>query len=250
MPSAPTRSSTPRSVPDTTGDLAELTGQLVAIDSTNPDLVPDGAGEGEIAAFVAELASAGGPRGRAPRARARTADVIGIARGTGGGRSLLLNAHMDTVGVAGMEAPFTPDIEDGRLYGRGAGDMKGSLAAIMLVGAAAVRDGLARRRHRHRRRRRGVRQRRHRGPRPRADRRRGDRHRADRGGRRVAHKGFVALRDRDGGLRRARLPPRPRRRRDRARWGRCSAGIAALDDAAPGGHGPSAARHRLTPRLA
>ena len=32
-------------------------------------------------------------------------NVVGVARGTGGGRSLLLNAHMDTVGVAGMERP-------------------------------------------------------------------------------------------------------------------------------------------------
>jgi acetylornithine deacetylase len=43
----------------------------------------------------------------------------------------MLNAHLDTVGVAGMEAPFEPRIENGRLYGRGAYDMKGALAAIL-----------------------------------------------------------------------------------------------------------------------
>ncbi len=141
MPSAPTRSSTPRSVPETQGDLAELTGQLVEIDSTNPDLVPDGAGEGEIAAFVADWLAAAGLEVDLYEAAPGRPNVVGVARGTGGGRSLLLNAHMDTVGVAGMEAPFEPVVRDGRLHGRGAGDMKGSLAAMMLVGAAAVREG-------------------------------------------------------------------------------------------------------------
>jgi acetylornithine deacetylase len=65
--------------------------------------------------------------------------VIAVARGGRGGRSLLLNAHLDTVGVAGMNAPFDPRIEHGRLYGRGAYDMKGALAAI-LDAAAKVGD--------------------------------------------------------------------------------------------------------------
>jgi acetylornithine deacetylase len=47
----------------------------------------------------------------------------------------MLNAHTDTVGVDGMDDPFTPRIEDGRMYGRGTQDMKGSLAAQL----AAVR---------------------------------------------------------------------------------------------------------------
>ena len=53
----------------------------------------------------------------------------------------MLNAHMDTVGVAGMTAPFEPRLEDGRLHGRGAYDMKGSLAACMLATAEAARRG-------------------------------------------------------------------------------------------------------------
>ncbi len=55
----------------------------------------------------------------------------------------MLNAHMDTVGVAGMTGPFTPRVEGGRLYGRGAYDMKGSLAACMLATAEASRRSLA-----------------------------------------------------------------------------------------------------------
>ncbi len=111
--------------------LGELTAALVAIDSVNPALVPGGAGEREIASFVAdwcvnkgfEIEILGDER----------PSVVATKRGLGGGRSLLLNGHLDTVGVAGMEAPFEPRIEDDRLYGRGAYDMKGALAAILLA---------------------------------------------------------------------------------------------------------------------
>jgi acetylornithine deacetylase len=122
-------------------DAARLLAELVAIDSVNPALVPGAAGEGEIAAYVADWLRGAGldvtivdePRGRP--------SVVGVARGTGGGAALMLNAHTDTVGVAGMAAPHEPRVHDGRLYGRGAYDMKGGLAAIMLAGAAAAADG-------------------------------------------------------------------------------------------------------------
>jgi len=52
----------------------------------------------------------------------------------------MLNGHLDTVGVAGMESPFSARIEDGRLYGRGAQDMKGGIAAALLAAAALARD--------------------------------------------------------------------------------------------------------------
>jgi acetylornithine deacetylase len=54
----------------------------------------------------------------------------------------MLNAHMDTVGVAGMERPHDPVVQDNRLYGRGAFDMKGGLAAIMFAAAAAKKQQL------------------------------------------------------------------------------------------------------------
>jgi acetylornithine deacetylase len=111
--------------------------QLVAINSINPDLVPGGAGEAEIARFIAGWLAEAGLEVTIDEPMPGRPSVIGIARGTGGGRSLMLNAHVDTVGVAGMARPFEPYIDDGKLYGRGAFDMKGSLAAIMCVGAAA-----------------------------------------------------------------------------------------------------------------
>ncbi len=119
-------------------DAARLVADLVAIDSVNPALVPGAVGEAQIAAYVAawlrerglEVTVIDEPPGRP--------SVVGVARGSGGGAALMLNAHMDTVGVTGMDRPHEPRVRDGRLYGRGAYDMKGGLAAIMLAGAEAV----------------------------------------------------------------------------------------------------------------
>ncbi|MEA2427037.1 MAG: acetylornithine deacetylase [Thermoleophilaceae bacterium] len=124
-------------------DAEQLTAALVSIDSVNPDLVPGGAGEAEIAAFVAGWLADAGLHVEIDEAAPGRPSVIATARGTGGGRSLMLNAHMDTVGVDGMARPFKPDVRDGRLYGRGAYDMKGSLAACMLAAARVAREGLA-----------------------------------------------------------------------------------------------------------
>ncbi len=119
-----------------------LVSQLVAIDSINPDLAPGGAGEAAIARFVAHWLEEAGFEVAFDEPQAGRPSVVGIARGSGGGRSLMLNAHMDTVGVAGMKHPHEPKIESNRLYGRGAYDMKGGLAAIMLAAARAKQRGL------------------------------------------------------------------------------------------------------------
>src|SRR5689334_22420098 len=111
--------------------LSELTAALVAIDSVNPALVPGGAGEHEFASFVACWCAEQGLD--VELLGKERPSVVATKRGSGGGRSLLLNGHLDTVGVAGMEAPFDPRIEGDRLYGRGAYDMKGALAAILLA---------------------------------------------------------------------------------------------------------------------
>ncbi len=123
-------------------EISELLRQLVAIDSVNPDLVPGGAGEGEIARFVAGWLERAGLTVTIEEAAPGRPNVVAVARGSGGGRSLLLNAHMDTVGVAGMQGPHEPYIEGNRLYGRGAYDMKAGLAAIMMATAAARRQSL------------------------------------------------------------------------------------------------------------
>jgi acetylornithine deacetylase/succinyl-diaminopimelate desuccinylase family protein len=123
-------------------EIIELLQQLVAIDSINPDLVPGGAGEEKIARFIANWFERAGLDVVWDEPVPGRPNVIGIARGMGGGRSLLLNAHMDTVGIVGMERPHDPFIQDNRLYGRGAYDMKGGLAAIMAAGASAKKRTL------------------------------------------------------------------------------------------------------------
>ncbi len=115
--------------------------ELVQVNSVNPTLVPGGAGEAAIGAYVAASL-------RALQLEVRTFEhgpgrisVVGTLRGRGGGRSVMLNAHYDTVGVEGMGEPFSGAVRGGKLYGRGAYDMKGSLAASMAAVKALVDAG-------------------------------------------------------------------------------------------------------------
>jgi acetylornithine deacetylase len=126
----------------TLSEVETLLGDLVAIDSTNPDLAPGAVGEADLARFVAGWLEQAGLEVHLDEVRPGRPNVIGLARGTGGGRTLLLNGHLDTVSAGGMPLPHRPHVEDGRLYGRGAYDMKGGLAACMLAAAAARRLAL------------------------------------------------------------------------------------------------------------
>jgi acetylornithine deacetylase len=109
---------------------------LIAIDSVNPSLVPGARGEATIARRIAaECASAGLVVDVVEVAPGRP-NVVGILEGRTPGPALMFCGHVDTVGVAGMDAPFRPALRDGRIYGRGAQDMKGGLAAML--GAARV----------------------------------------------------------------------------------------------------------------
>lgn len=65
-------------------------------------------------------------------------NLVGILRGTGGGRSLILNGHVDTVTLEPRgewtKDPFGAEIVDGMMYGRGTSDMKGGqMAALMAL---------------------------------------------------------------------------------------------------------------------
>ncbi len=120
-------------------EVAELVSQLVSIESVNPTLVPGGAGEAEVGRFVADWLERHGLETEYEEVEPGRANVVGRVRGSGRGRTLLLNAHLDTVGLGGPDGGTTPRVDGDRLYGRGSYDMKSGLAAIMLA-AARARD--------------------------------------------------------------------------------------------------------------
>src|SRR4051812_43469164 len=124
-------------------DLIDLLCRLVAIDSVNPSLVPGGAGEAAIARQVVEWARASALEAEVLEATPARPSVIVRARGRGGGRTLLLCGHLDTVGVEGMADPHAPRVEGDRLHGRGAYDMKAGVAAALVACREAAAQGLA-----------------------------------------------------------------------------------------------------------
>jgi len=118
--------------------------ELVAVNSVNPTLVAGAPGEGAIADLIAAEMRRSGLDVSIETVVPGRPNVVGVLEGRARGRTLVFCGHTDTVGVTGMRDPFTPVERDGRLYGRGAQDMKGGVAAMMSAAAAiAERGGLA-----------------------------------------------------------------------------------------------------------
>ena len=109
--------------------------KLVATNSVNP-AVGKGPGELALSNMLFEMLSSITPlEVRKQHVAGDRSNVVAILRGSGTGRSLMLNGHMDTVGVEGMVIdPFRPFVDGRLLHGRGACDMKGAIAAM--IGAA------------------------------------------------------------------------------------------------------------------
>jgi acetylornithine deacetylase len=125
-------------------DPLALTRALVAEDSRNPSLVPDAPGEGACAHRLAEILEGWGFRVTEQEVAPGRWNVVARI-GPAGRTPLVLNGHLDVVGVEGMtHPPFAPEERDGRLYGRGSADMKGGVAAMCVAAArAAARGALA-----------------------------------------------------------------------------------------------------------
>jgi acetylornithine deacetylase len=120
--------------------LIKILSDLVHINSINPSLSPQGRGEADISGYIAKALNEIGLEPSIIQLASNRTNVVGTYKGKGSGPSLLLNGHMDTVGVEQMTIdPFKAEIKNGRLYGRGAQDMKGSLAA-MIAAAKALSD--------------------------------------------------------------------------------------------------------------
>ena len=118
--------------------VTSLAAELVAIDSVNPGLVPGAAGEAEIVEHLrARLDAAGLGTHVVEAASPGRPSLVAWTRPSRVEMSVCLTGHVDTVGVEGMDAPFEPRVRDDRLEGRGACDMLGGVAAIVLAAERA-----------------------------------------------------------------------------------------------------------------
>jgi acetylornithine deacetylase len=113
--------------------------ELIACDSTNPQLVPGGAGEGAAAAVIARRLEAAGMQVDVTEVLPGRPNVVGRLPGAGDGPSLMLCGHLDV--VAADRAGFAPVVRDGLLHGRGASDMKGGLAAAVVAAERIALSG-------------------------------------------------------------------------------------------------------------
>jgi acetylornithine deacetylase len=122
------------------GDAVALARALIQIDSRNPTLAPDSPGEGDCARTLASVLDDWGFSVQLIESVPGRPNVVARI-GPGDTPALMLNGHLDVVGVEGMiHEPFSAELRGDRIYGRGSADMKGGVAAMC---AAAVKGARA-----------------------------------------------------------------------------------------------------------
>lgn len=111
-------------------EFVDLLRKIVAINSINPAF-EGGVGEAEIAGYIHQFLMELGIDSELQTVAEGRNNVVAKIAGRDGSRSLLLNAHIDTVSVTNMPRPFELRQDGDRLAGRGAYDMKGSAMIMM-----------------------------------------------------------------------------------------------------------------------
>ncbi len=123
--------------------LVSLTQTLIKINSVNPSLAAEGIGEADICRYIGDYLEKLGLTVRYQNIQKDRFNVIGILAGTGGGPTLMLNGHTDTVSIDNMsDDPFDARLRDGKLYGRGALDMKAGVAAQIMAIQTLIESGI------------------------------------------------------------------------------------------------------------
>jgi acetylornithine deacetylase len=121
-------------MPTTDSEVEDLLSELVRIESVTPWLIPDGAGEAAVARSMAGWLEGLGLDVALEEVAPGRPNLLARLPGTGGGPSLCLNAHSDTVGYANWrDRALEPRREGDRLYGLGAADDKSCCAAALLA---------------------------------------------------------------------------------------------------------------------
>ena len=116
-------------------DIIRYTLEMVSIPSENPP-----GNKTEISEYVSELLVSIGFHVEQVESKPNRVNTLGVLKGKGGGKTLLWNGHYDTVPVGNLdywtEDPFRGEVKDGRIYGRGTGDMKGAIASAIVAAKA------------------------------------------------------------------------------------------------------------------
>jgi len=121
-------------------DPLALLSALVAVPSVNSDLVSRADGEAAIADVCQAWLRDSGFVVERLESRPGHPSLLATSPGTGGGRSLMLNGHLDTVGISTYKGQaLTTRIADGNIFGRGTFDMKGGVAAMIVAATQAAR---------------------------------------------------------------------------------------------------------------